>query len=179
MWSWLSLGFPLPEGASEEPGDEGSDGSDEEPAVGRQRHADAQEVTAPPETLLRHAFLHRQKDCIVAKPGETRESVCFVFFCTGLFPLWCCHHHFISGVWVMFSVELGWEKPWMSRDESSKTKPVSTRYTPISRNLPSLFFLYKAADKPSFLFAKCSLNCNFAAACLFKWVLDSCFHTVS
>lgn len=80
-----SLGFPLPEGASEEPGDEGSDGSDEEPAVGRQRHADAQEVTAPPETLLRHAFLHRQKDCIVAKPGETRESVCFVFFVRDFF----------------------------------------------------------------------------------------------
>lgn len=35
----------LPEGASEEPGDEGADGSDEEPAVGRQRHVDAEEMT--------------------------------------------------------------------------------------------------------------------------------------
>lgn len=32
------------EGTPEEPGDEGTDGSDEEPAVGCQRHADAQEV---------------------------------------------------------------------------------------------------------------------------------------
>lgn len=36
---WLS------EGASEEPGDEGADGSDEEPAVGHQRHVDAEEMT--------------------------------------------------------------------------------------------------------------------------------------
>uniref|UniRef100_A0A3B3BJM3 Mediator of RNA polymerase II transcription subunit 30 n=1 Tax=Oryzias melastigma TaxID=30732 RepID=A0A3B3BJM3_ORYME len=34
------------ESAAEEPGDEGTDGPDEKPAVGRQRHADAQEVTA-------------------------------------------------------------------------------------------------------------------------------------
>lgn len=35
------------EGSTEEPGDEGSDGSDEEPAVGCQRHADAQEIMVP------------------------------------------------------------------------------------------------------------------------------------
>lgn len=39
------LSCSLPEGASEEPGDEGADGSDEEPAVGRQRHVDAEEMT--------------------------------------------------------------------------------------------------------------------------------------
>ena len=43
---------PPAEGASEEPGDEGSDGSDEEPAVGRQRHADSQEMIVPPDPLL-------------------------------------------------------------------------------------------------------------------------------
>lgn len=32
------------ESAAEEPGDEGADGPDEEPAVGRQRHADPQEM---------------------------------------------------------------------------------------------------------------------------------------
>lgn len=32
------------ESAAEEPWDEGADGPDEEPAVGRQRHADAQEM---------------------------------------------------------------------------------------------------------------------------------------
>ena len=34
------------ESAPEEPGDESPDGPDEEPAVGRQRNADAQEVTS-------------------------------------------------------------------------------------------------------------------------------------
>lgn len=33
------------ESAPEEPGDEGADGPDEEPAVGRERHADPAEVT--------------------------------------------------------------------------------------------------------------------------------------
>lgn len=50
------MSFPA-EGASEEPGDEGADGSDEEPAVGRQRHADAQEVT--------RALSHEEKHCSV------------------------------------------------------------------------------------------------------------------
>lgn len=35
----------LAEGASEEPGDEGADGSDEEPSVGRQRYVDTEEMT--------------------------------------------------------------------------------------------------------------------------------------
>ncbi len=39
----MSCGSPA-EGTSEEPGDEGSDGPDEEPAVGRQRHADTQQM---------------------------------------------------------------------------------------------------------------------------------------
>lgn len=34
------------ESAPEEPGDEGADGPDEEPAVGRERHADPQEMTS-------------------------------------------------------------------------------------------------------------------------------------
>lgn len=41
----IHLSCWLAEGASEEPGDEGADGSDEEPAVGRQRHVDAEEMT--------------------------------------------------------------------------------------------------------------------------------------
>lgn len=40
------------EGTPEEPRDEGSDGSDEEPAVGRQRHAHPQEVIASADPLL-------------------------------------------------------------------------------------------------------------------------------
>lgn len=40
------------EGTTEEPGDEGSDGSDEEPVVGCQRHADTQEI-------MLHPFLRR------------------------------------------------------------------------------------------------------------------------
>ena len=39
------------EGPSEEPGDEGSDGSDEEPAVGCQRHADTQEMIVPVDPI--------------------------------------------------------------------------------------------------------------------------------
>lgn len=46
----MSCGSPA-EGTSEEPGDEGSDGSDEEPALGCQRHADAQEMIVPLEPL--------------------------------------------------------------------------------------------------------------------------------
>jgi len=49
----------MAESASEEPGAEGSDGPDEEPAVGRQRHADTQEVRssedAPPPRRRRPA----------------------------------------------------------------------------------------------------------------------------
>lgn len=36
------------EGATEEPGDEGPDGSDEEPVVGCQRHAHTQEIMLRP-----------------------------------------------------------------------------------------------------------------------------------
>lgn len=54
------------ESTSEEPGDEDSDGSDEEPAVGRQRHADAQEMillhAGPPS--LRVTFLLRCTDWV-------------------------------------------------------------------------------------------------------------------
>lgn len=49
------------EGPSEEPGDEGSDGSDEEPAVGCQCHADAQEMIVPVDPI-RDALLHDGKD---------------------------------------------------------------------------------------------------------------------
>lgn len=46
----MFCGLPA-EGASEEPGDEGADGSDEEPAVGRQCHADPQEMIVPVDAL--------------------------------------------------------------------------------------------------------------------------------
>lgn len=41
----LYLSCWLAESTSEEPGDEGADGSDEEPRVGRQRYADTEEMT--------------------------------------------------------------------------------------------------------------------------------------
>ena len=47
---------PPAEGTSKEPGDEGSDGSDEEPAVGRQCHADTQEMMNLHET---HSLIKR------------------------------------------------------------------------------------------------------------------------
>lgn len=47
------------EGTTEEPGDEGSDGSDEEPAVGCQRHADAQEIMVPLHPPFVRRLLHR------------------------------------------------------------------------------------------------------------------------
>lgn len=47
------------EGTTEEPRDEGSDGSDEEPAVGCQRHAYAQEIMVPLHPPFVRRLLHR------------------------------------------------------------------------------------------------------------------------
>lgn len=44
-FKWFAISCWLAEGASEEPGDEGADGSDEEPSVGRQRYVDTEEMT--------------------------------------------------------------------------------------------------------------------------------------
>lgn len=59
--SHLSCG-PSAEGSSKEPGDEGSNGSDEEPAVGRQCHADAQEFFTESILFVREEFLHMCTD---------------------------------------------------------------------------------------------------------------------
>lgn len=56
------------EGPTEEPGDEGPDGSDEEPVVGCQRHADTQEI------MLRPFFYGDSSTGVMAaswkRPGE-------------------------------------------------------------------------------------------------------------
>lgn len=86
--SHLSCGS-FAEGPSEEPGDEGSDGSDEEPAVGRQRHADAQEM------INLHRIHSRFKrgviDYIVAKSRRTK-GISVGFLISDLNPQLCYTH---------------------------------------------------------------------------------------
>lgn len=62
----------LAEGASEEPGDEGADGSDEEPSVGRQRYVDTEEMTL---YLLKFFFFLRERGVSLLKTSPTQRLI--------------------------------------------------------------------------------------------------------
>lgn len=97
------------EGTPEEPGDEGTDGSDEEPAVGCQRHADAQEVKVQLNPLSSWE-MHSSTDVRTANwqsPGEIGEFLLDFEHGTTFFidtpPLWL---HFITDTHSSLAVHL-------------------------------------------------------------------------